>query len=64
MLKAEEKRMMVLMMFEIKWIESGLRQHLYIHLDMAGGDASLVSISLFDWQVHDDLPSSSLGDIV
>ena len=48
-LKAEEKRVMVLMMmFEIEWIESGWRQRLYMYLDMAGEEAPLVSISSFD----------------
>lgn len=55
--------MMVLMIFKIESREAGRRRSLYTHSGMAGEEASLVSIYVFDWQVH-DLPSNCFGNIV
>jgi len=53
--------MAVLMMIGIERTEAGRRRSFYTHLDMAGEEATL---GILDEQVHDDLPSSCLGDIV
>lgn len=55
--------MVLMMMFKVESREAARRRSLYINSDMAGEEASLVSIYVFDWQLH-DLPSNCFGNIV